>query len=461
MMELIDKYLSANNYNSPVLKYCSNEDLANDMDFSLPDSAGGYDKVFSMIEKYMEYCVKTGHPQFFNQLWSGFNLAGFLGEILTALTNTSMHTYAAAPVATLVELSIIKKLLNIFGFPEKGMGTFVTGGSNGNFLGMLLARDRALSSGEKLENLCAFISENAHYSVETAAKTLGVSSVNIFKIKCDENQKTCIEQLNIKMQEAINSKKIPFFICVTFGTTVAGVFDSISNIYEITKQYNQCWLHVDAALGGCAIFSDKYNYLLKDSCLADSIVFDAHKLIGAPVICSIFLVKDECALNFHETNVNANDYLFHDEKHNLGIYSLQCGRRADALKLWLMWHNEGTRGFGEKIETLVSLASYAEKKITSTNELTLSTKREFVTVCFYYKLKNPLIAHDDFHNKIKHTLYTTGITMVNTARINNQVCIRLVISNPTLHKNDIDIFFNNFLNAANKLRLSLDETNLR
>ena len=76
-----------------------------------------------------------------NQFLGGTTPSALGGEIIAALCQTSMYTHELAPFATLIELEMLSKMAGLIG-PEfkDGSGVFTTGGSNGNMLGLLLAR---------------------------------------------------------------------------------------------------------------------------------------------------------------------------------------------------------------------------------------------------------------------------------------------------------------------------------
>ena len=68
--------------------------------------------------------------------------------------------------------------------------------------------------------------------------------------------------------------------------------------------------------------------------------WNPHKLLAVPQQCSTFLIRDEKILL--EANSASAVYLFqqdkfYDPKWDVGDKYLQCGRRADVLKFWLMW----------------------------------------------------------------------------------------------------------------------------
>ena len=62
-------------------------------------------------------------------------------------------------------------------------------------------------------------------------------------------------------------------------------------------------------------------------------------MMGVPLVCSAFLIKRPEILRKICSHGNFAHYLFlgDAEDVDLGRTSLQCGRRNDALKLFLAW----------------------------------------------------------------------------------------------------------------------------
>ena len=54
------------------------------------DDPGSVANIKALVDQYLASAVRTGHPRFYNQLFSGFSLYGFMGEVVTPLTNSSM-----------------------------------------------------------------------------------------------------------------------------------------------------------------------------------------------------------------------------------------------------------------------------------------------------------------------------------------------------------------------------------
>jgi len=455
-IDIINTYLKSNtDPESIITHHIPPEELHSKIDLTLPEQGCSVDDLYKVLDQYLTFSVRTGHRQFFNQLWSGFTLPGFLGEVIASLANTSMYTYEVAPMATLMEMELIKKLGGICGF-ENPDGLFVTGGSNGNLQAMMIARNRTVphvkSAGfRNAIELIAFVSEEAHYSFEKSANVLGLGSTNLRKIKTDAIGRMIPEELTMAIEESLRQGKRPFFVGATAGTTVKGAFDPLGEIARIAKQHD-LWFHVDGALGGTVILSPLHCGLLEDLNKADSFVWNTHKLMGIPLICSILLVREKGHL-LNTNSVTGTDYIFHDEtfgSHDLGPMSLQCGRRVDALKLWLSWKFYGDKGYAERIDRFFELAAFAEDIVVRTPSLELMAPRSSVNVCFRYLPDNSEDI-DKFNLHLREELASSGKSLVNYARLGEDVAIRLVIANHELTREDVSLFFDTLIQTAETL----------
>ena len=79
-------------------------------------------------------------------------------------------------------------MAELIGFTDGG-GTLTTGGSNGNLLGMLCARQAVLPASTQTgcdgRTLAAFVSAEAHYSALVAAGVIGIGHSNLVSVACD------------------------------------------------------------------------------------------------------------------------------------------------------------------------------------------------------------------------------------------------------------------------------------
>lgn len=456
LFDIIDEYLTENrNPGTPVVNFQDPESLERLIDFSLPDVGVSESDLIDLIENYLKYSVRTGHPQFFNQLYQGFNLAGFTGEVVTALANTSMYTYEVAPVATLIEKELIAKMCRLIGY-ENGDGIFVPGGSNANLTAMLAARNRALPSIKEegvTSKLALFVSDQAHYSFEKAANVLGIGINAVVKVASDSFGRMIPGELERSIDTSSENGQEPFFVGATAGTTVLGSFDPIADLADIAQRYG-LWLHVDGALGASVLLSQKHRYLMRGVHLADSLAWNPHKTMGVPLVCSTLLLKENGGLEA-ATSCDHSDYLFHDDaSFDLGQKSLQCGRKVDALKLWLSWKYFGDKGYDERVSRLFKLASHAEKLIVEDPHLNLLAPVESVNICFQYRSSNDSDRETDNLNlRIRDYLLKSGLSAVNYATLNGRTAIRIAFINPDINRKDVDRFFRNVHEAAKAVKV--------
>ncbi|KAK2707943.1 hypothetical protein QYM36_015579 [Artemia franciscana] len=306
-------------------------------------------------------------------------------------------------------------------------------------------------SGRKL---VLFTSVDAHYSVKKGTFLLGIGTKNLVLIRTDKQGRMDPTDLEMRIKESIDKDLEPFAVVATAGTTVLGAFDPILPIANICSKY-RLWLHVDAAWGGGALMSQKHRWLLRGVARADSITWNPHKLLAAPQQCSVFLTKHESILQ--DSNSASATYLFqkdkfYDTKWDVGDKYLQCGRRADVLKLWTMWIGKGSEGLEEHVNTLFDVAKATVDEIKSRPEnfkLVLTTP-EFVNVCFWYIPKrlqgqeNSLDYNENLHKiapKIKERMIKEGTMMVTYQPLGTRPnFFRLVYQNSELTCHDATFF---------------------
>ncbi len=435
LISRIDDYIqSSDEHGQKTVEFLSAESRSRVTDLSLPLQGYGSDQILDDLDEFLTQCVKTNRPEFMNPLWGGLNVAGFAGEVIAALTNQSMYTYELSPIATLIEKAIIQRMMEIVGFGD-GFGTLTTGGSNGNMLGMLCAR-QALDPLSSLQGFdgtkhVAFVSAEAHYSVLMSANVTGIGHQNLVKVACDNMGRMKPESLVDEIHRSLRGNKIPFCIIATSGTTVRGAFDPLREIAAIAHDH-KIWLHVDAAWGGSCLFSSKHRRLMDGVELADSVCWDAHKMMGLPLICSVFLTKHTDVLQAVCAHGDAAHYLFHEDTRNvdLGRYSLQCGRRNDSLKLWVAWREIGDAGWAEMVEKYCSLSEYLESLVDASDCLVMMSGREWSNICFRYEAGD--INLNELNTEIRNRMMAEGIHLVSRSNIGDDVVIRAVIANPLI-----------------------------
>lgn len=460
IFSLLSEYIQQDN-SKPFLDYKSPKELANILQLDKENSEGDFSRLIGWVEQYLQYGIRSNHPGFVNRMWAGANLPSMIGELVTAVSNTSACTYESAPVSTLMENYMLDEMLKLVGY-ESGEGQMTTGSSNANMIAMMAARNRCLehiktkglSHGPRL---VAFVNGNAHYSMDKAANILGIGTENLIKVEYNERGEMFVNDLVEKIEQSLAQSAVPFFVAATAGTTVRGAYDTIEPLIGLKRKYG-FWLHVDGAWGGAAIMSDtlrrKYLTGLEAS---DSFTCDFHKMLGSSLMCNFLLLNRSTTTLKNVLAGGDGSYLFRncedDDVFDLGTRSLQCGRRVDALKWFLDWKYYGKEGFGKRLERYLELIELAEKIVRKTDQLELVSPRVSFNLCFRYRPKLGDI--NIFNQQLRTRLYTKGKTLVGLAFVKEKLTMRLLICNQTVDENEVHRFFNDVLTEARLLESDL------
>ncbi|VDK81477.1 unnamed protein product [Onchocerca ochengi] len=452
---LLEYIHEENQRENKILNFYHPDEMQKLIDLSIPDKPCTLQELLQDCRNVLSLGVRTGHPRFFNQISCGLDLVSLAGEWLTATANTNMFTYEIAPVFILMEKEVANKMAELIGW-QNSDAIFAPGGAISNLYAMNAARHarfpRCKPLGQSdLPVLCAFTSEDSHYSIKGAAAVMGIGTDNCFNIPTDPCGRMIPEALEKRIVECKRAGMEPFFVCATAGTTVYGAWDPIPKI-------------ADAAWGGGLLLSPEHRYKLDGIERADSVTWNPHKLMGALLQCSACFIKKEGLL--FQTNQMSADYLFQQDKpydvsFDTGDKAMQCGRHNDIFKLWLMWKSKGMTGYSRQIDRLMDLAAYFTARIRETEGYVLVVDPpEFLNICFWYvppKLRNLEKAErtarlEKVAPKIKAKMMARGTTMVGYQPDKQRPnFFRMIVSNPAITKEDLDFLIKEIVYIGDQL----------
>ena len=344
--------------------------LGNDF---LPASGCSFEQVTATLRTVISNSVIVGHPNTAAHLHCPPLLAALAAEVVISALNQSMDSFDQAPIATIVEQKLVRWLCAEAGLPDSADGTFTTGGTQSNYMALLLARDAFVRTQwnwsvqkaglpAEAHKLRIFCSEVAHFTVEKSASQLGLGTDAVVRVAVDERFRMNPAALRDSMEAAGAAGLLPMAIVATAGTTDFGSVDPLPEVAAIARSA-RAWFHVDAAYGGALLFSGHHRDNLAGIEAADSLAIDFHKLFWQPIPCSVFLVRDK--RHFDSIALHA-DYL-NPESHedqgipNLVATSLLTSRRFDALKLWISFQTLGRTKLAAMIDRTVALAASCRK----------------------------------------------------------------------------------------------------
>lgn len=437
-LEIFNRVVSellADEAQNPMATHIPSATLYERLDIKLSKEGMSSSALEQSLKELVFASPRTATPSFFNQLFGGRQEKAILGDLLSVILNNSMYTYKAAGAQIGVEKTILREVCDMIGWDQNADGTIAPGGSMTNFMGMVMARD---AFNEKIrhqgtqERMTAYTSIASHYSIQKNAAFSGIGRDNVRKIATDEKGRMDNSVLKSTIKQDIANGFHPVLINCTAGTTVLGGFDNLEEASAIAKEYG-LWLHVDGAYGGSVLFSERYKHLIAGVENVDSFTLNAHKTLGTPLSCSLIVVKNKKHL--HDSFSNDASYLYQTDgdDFNPGKTSIQCGRRNDALKLWVLWKSVGTNGLEKIVNKQFDLADTAREYVRNNPDYTDYSVDESVSVCFNYK---GIPAED-----ICTLLYEHGELLVGYGSFRDDRFIRLVTVNATNDNDNIITFF--------------------
>ncbi|MEW7278719.1 aspartate aminotransferase family protein [Aquimarina sp. 2201CG1-2-11] len=409
------------------------------------------DALQEVKELYLDHTIGFHHKNYVAHLNCPVLLPAIVGDLMASSINTAVETWDQSTSATLIEQEMIRWICDQMQLPSLSDGVFTSGGTQSNFMALLMARDHyafkyyGLNLKENgwsdvVSKFRFFCSEKAHFSIKKNAALLGMGYDAVIPVATDDKMKMKPEALVQAIEKEKQAGYIPIAIVATAGTTDFGSFDPIATLSKIAKEYD-IWFHVDGAYGGCYVLTDTHKHLLNGIEEADSVTIDFHKTLFQPVCSSVFLTRN--ADNFKYVSHYA-DYLNpkehrDDECPNLIEKSIQTTRRFDALKLWFTLKMTGEKNIGLFLEKVHYLALDLYHSIKDDVNFEIAHKPELSTLVFRYKtegIENNTM-HDTINLYVKNTLFKSGQASVASTKLEGKTYLKFTLLNPKSTVDDL------------------------
>ena len=431
-----------------------------------PRVGRGIDGALRDAAAIARHSIAVGHPAVAAHLHCPPLIAALAAEVLLTALNQSMDSFDQAPAATVIEQHLTDWLCAEAGLPAGAGGTFTSGGTQSNAMGLWLARDawlqtqRGWSVKERgmppdASRLAILCSEVAHFTVEKSAMQLGLGADAVVRVAVDEHWRMDVPALHAALERLQHVGRVPLAIVATAGTTDFGSIDPLATLAAIARAHH-AWLHVDAAYGGALLFSPTRAACVRDMGHADSIGMDFHKLLWQPVSCGAFLLRNAAHFDLLTTHA---DYLNPERHDHAGIpdlvnRSLATTRRFDALKLWMTLRALGRDRLGALIDSVCALAQVVAHEVSSRPQLALvHVSAELSCVLFRVRLDGEdAAAEDAFNLAIRDDLYRRGQAVVGTTTVRGRICLKLTLLNPTATLPDMATLLDHVVEAGAALR---------
>jgi L-2,4-diaminobutyrate decarboxylase len=332
----------------------------------------------SLVQVMLQRGLNLHDPRYIGHQVPASVPLGGLFDAVGSVTNQVMAIYEMGPFATAVEHAMIAELGGALGWePGSFSGAVTHGGSLANLTGLLTARNVALG-GAWEEGLAArggaapviLAHAETHYSVARAAGILGIGSHQVVRVGLDDRGRMDPARLDEELTRVRTEGRPVVAVVACACATPTGAFDPLHEIADVCACH-KVWLHVDAAHGGAAVLSERHRHLVAGLERADSVVWDAHKMLFVPGLCAFVLYRDR-DYRFEAFRQDA-PYLFDPAapglaEYDSGMKTVECTKRAAAFGLWGVWALFGRQLFADMVDVTFALGRTFYEKLKAAED---------------------------------------------------------------------------------------------
>jgi len=312
------------------------------------------------VEGFERFHAHPDHPAYMGRFNPAPTDMSILADALVAAFNPQLAAWSYGAFAIEAEQLIIREFGRRFGFPSGSIeGTFASGGAEANHTALLVALtngtrgfpERGLA--ELASRPVVYVAAEGHHSVRKAGRLTGLGDDGVVSIPVDARFRMEPGALRDAIARDERAGRQPLMVVATAGTTSSGAVDPLAAIADLAEA-GALWLHVDAAWGGPLILLEEKRALLAGIERADSVSFDAHKMLSVPMGAGIFVTRHPGLLR--RTFALDTGYM-PPASGAVEPYaeSLQWSRRAIGMKLFVTLAVAGWRGYAAAIRHQLAL----------------------------------------------------------------------------------------------------------
>jgi len=412
------------------------------LDMPLPQQGVGIGQVTrELLNQVIPNGSPVPRPGFSAFITTGSTTASTLASTAASIASPQRYMHTAFNFLEELSLQWLAQMCGI----EQMQGIYSSGGSVANLVALGAARQSAF---EKLGHdpaadgidrpVSVYASAECHHTIQRSAGVLGIGRRAIRSIACDDKGRMRVDAL----QQAIAVDKqagiLPMAIVGNAGTTNTGAIDPLREIGEIAA-HNSIWFHVDGAYGLPGILDEQISHLYQGLELADSVIVDPHKWLGASVGVAATFVRDRQLLlraftqepaDYLEGSVEQEDAASRVIEHSLddfGIpyfdYGVELSAPCRGVVVWALIREIGVEGVRQRVKRHNDMARYLARYAKEHPNLELLGEPTLSICCFRYTA--PHVADlDRLNQRLHRRLVRENEYMPSTTRVRGALALR-------------------------------------
>jgi glutamate/tyrosine decarboxylase-like PLP-dependent enzyme len=335
----------------------------------------------------------------------------------------------------------------LLGLPAEFEGSFVTGATMSNLVGLAIGREwvgeqrgmQVSEAGVAALGPVKVYSGAPHSSIYKALSMLGMGRQAVTRIPTLAGREAIdVPALEAALQTGQGEAAI---VVANAGTVNTVDYDDIAAIAELKQRYS-FWLHVDGAFGAFAALSPAYARWVAGMDQADSLCVDCHKWLNVPYDSAVQFTRHR----------DLQVRVFQNSAAYLGLpgndpdfvhLTPENSRRLRALAAWFALSAYGRAGHREIMERNVSAARALGQLIEGEPGLTLLAPVRMNVVCFALANDATEMATQAFLKRVSDS----GDAFLTPTVLNGTWAVRAAFSNWRTQSDDVGRVFKAMLAA--------------
>ena len=413
--------------------------------------AGARARLLGVASDMLAHANRLHSPHYLgHQVPPPVPLAGAF-EVLGATTNNPSGLYEMGPFPAAAERALVEALGARIGWSTGYDGVVTHGGSLANLTALLTARASRFpgywSEGAvaaKRGRPAILVGADAHYSIARSAGIAGIGTEQVLRLPLDERRRVRPESIEPALSSARAAGLDPFCLVGSACSTAIGAFDPLEPMGEIAARHG-LWFHVDGAHGASLLLSRRHRELLRGIERADSVTWDAHKMMFVPALCTFLLFRD--GRTGYETFNQDAPYLYDIEAHptrdfDALLRTVECTRRPMMMPVFALWAAFGPGLFEDLVDLTLGRARELHALLSDAGDFEPLHAPECNIVCFRHvpaRLRDrPQAELSALQADIRRRLTTSGEFYITTTKLDGVSCLRVVVMNPRVERRHME-----------------------
>ncbi|MEX1343763.1 MAG: pyridoxal-dependent decarboxylase [Candidatus Limnocylindrales bacterium] len=444
------------------------------LDEPLPETGVGVDRVMEILrDVVIPRGLRTGHPGFTSWVTTAPSTTAAVGHLAAAVV--SPQRWWLQP-GNHLDVMAVRWVIELLGFPDSFVGTFTSGGSTANLVGLGGARQHAaekLGIDAALDGIGAipepriYASPETHHVVTRAMGVLGLGRRNLRTVGLDRDRRADLRQMEAFIREDIAAGRTPMAIVGNAGDVNTGILDPLPRMAQLAREFD-LWFHVDGAYGGWGMLDERVEAAYGDRGLYDSFAVDPHKWLAAPVGTGLAICRDgELLSRAFTIEPGAYDRERHQEADPVGDaespwgalgggtpdWGVDFSTPSRGLPVWAVLKEIGAEGMRERIRRHNDFARIVADHARREPELELLAEPQLSIACFRYR---PVGWTDEerlneLNADILDELRRVGRSLPSSTNIDGAFAIRACYINPRNDREHVELLVADVLEVGRRL----------